>query len=95
MPQPAFYVVFYELPQDGGEPFALRELDMENPASVPMAGDFVYAMPNAEPRVPYRVIARHFDPAGLRVAVILERVEYVENSPWVDAPPREPQMMIF
>lgn len=87
MSQPAvepLYVVFY-VPNPGGayDPAEMRGMDMPAAAAVPMVGDFVYDRVSGELPVAYRVLARHFDPQGQRVGVIVEPVENVENSPFI------------
>ncbi len=82
-PEP-LYVVFY-VPNPGGayDPAEMRNMDMEAAATVPAVGDFVYERMQGELPVAYQVKSRHFDPAGKRVGVIVERVEEVENSPFL------------
>lgn len=83
-PVDPLYVVFY-VPNPGGayDPAEMRNMDMEAAATVPSVGDFVYDSVPGELPVAYRVLARHFDPAGKRVGVIVEEVENVENSPFI------------
>lgn len=82
-PEP-LYVVFY-VPNPGGayDPAEMRDMDMEAAVTVPAVGDFVYDRPRGELPVAYRVVSRHFDPAGKRVGVIVEQVEEVKNSPFM------------
>ena len=82
-PVEPLYVVFY-VPNPGGayDPAEMRNMDMPAAGEVPMVGDFVHDEVPGELPVAYRVIARHFDPAGKRVAVIVEEAGNVENNPF-------------
>ena len=65
------------------DPVELYDLDMINAAVVPVVGDFVYEnlrMPDAQA---YRVVSRHFDPQSVRIGIMVEKVEAVENSPYM------------
>ena len=83
-PAEPLYVVFH-VPNPGGayDPVGMRDMDMEAAATVPAVGDFVYDTRTGELPVAYQVKSRHFDPAGKRVGVIVERVQEVENSPFM------------
>ncbi|SER48957.1 hypothetical protein SAMN04490244_101239 [Tranquillimonas rosea] len=76
------HVVFF-VPNPGGEehPQPMRDMDME-PTNIPSVGDYVYS-PQGDLPVAYRVKSRHFDPAGKRVGVVVERVQEVEDSPFL------------
>lgn len=61
----------------------LHDLDMINAAVVPVVGDLVcenIRMPDAQA---YRVVSRHFDPQNVRIGIMVEKVEAVEDSPFM------------
>lgn len=77
--------VRFFLSNPGGtyDPVELYELDMINATVVPAVGDFVYGnlrMPEAQV---YRVLSRHFDPQSVRFGIMVEKVEAIEDSPYI------------
>lgn len=80
----ALFVVFYVIDSGGNyDPAEMPELDMEAATTIPAVGDFVYDMPHRNKPIAYRVVSRHFDPKGRRVAVVTEEVSEVDNSPFL------------
>ncbi len=82
----ALQIMFY-MPNPSGphNPAPLEGLEMFHDSCIPMTGDVVYDVQSAEAPTPYRVMSRHFDLKGLRVAVMVEKVDTIENSPFLSA----------
>lgn len=84
----ALHIAFYTANLNGAyDPVPLENLEMFHDSCVPMAGDIVYDTQSAEGPISYRVLSRHFDLKGQRVAVMVDKIHTAGNSPFTTDEP--------